>query len=130
MNCEIEAFERMLAAAADELARAFPHALDNVVLCVEQCPRRGDREAVGLTRGETLLGLYEGVPRTERSYEEPWMFPDRITLFIDPIMCEAEDDRVSVGEMIREVLWHEVAHVLGLDEDGAEAVERRRRKNK
>lgn len=114
--------------AAAELEEAFPGILDNVAFCVEQRPRKTQRDAVGIMRDETLLGLYEGTARTDREYNEGWMLPDKITLFTDPILEEAEDECVPPEHIVTEIVWHEVAHLLGLDEDRAHAAEHRRRK--
>ncbi|MBU1348990.1 metallopeptidase family protein [Patescibacteria group bacterium] len=121
------AFIRHVEAAIAGLDASFPGVLRNVAVCVEDEPDEATCLEQGLGPDETLLGLYDGVPTTERSYEEGWMMPDKVTLYIDPILDEADDDGRSIEDVIRDVVWHEVAHHLGLDEDRADAVERRRR---
>jgi len=120
-------FEVLVASALDEIEDAFPDALANVAVCVEERCGRVAKDAVKLRRGDTLMGLYEGVPYTERSFNEVWMMPDKITLFIQPILAEARLSGRPAAEIIREVVWHEVGHLLGLDEKRARAAERRRR---
>ena len=120
-------FESFVAEALKHLEEAFPGVLENVAVVVEPDVRRKTRNEVGLRRGETLLGLYEGIPKSERTYEEIWMLPDKITLFMRPILDEADADGRSVREVVRDVVWHEVAHALGLDEDRAYDAEQRRR---
>ncbi|MCI0479091.1 metallopeptidase family protein [Candidatus Uhrbacteria bacterium] len=106
---------------------SFPGILTNVAVCVEDEPDEETRAEQGLGPDETLCGLYDGVPTTERSYEEGWMMPDKVTLYRLPILDEAEEDGRLIEDVIRDVIWHEVAHHVGLDEDRADAVERRRR---
>jgi len=120
-------FEDLVTRALEGLKAVFPHALDNVAVCVEYHPRKASRKAVGLRMHETLLGLYEGVPRTKRSFGEGWMYPDKVTLFMQPILATAQDSGRPAADVIREVVWHEVGHALGLDEKRARAAERRRR---
>jgi predicted Zn-dependent protease with MMP-like domain len=119
-------FEAEVAAELSRLESTFPGVLENVAVVLEPDVRRKTRRAVQLRRGETLLGLYEGIPKTDRSYGEPWMLPDKITLFMSPILNEAETEHRVLREVIRDVVWHEVAHALGLDEDRARAAEHRR----
>ena len=85
--------------------------LENVQLTVEDVPPpdptgRGD---------EVLLGLYEGVPRTERSLGTAFL-PDRITLFRRPLEAQARNRR-ELAEVVRETVVHEIAHHFGIDDD-------------
>jgi predicted Zn-dependent protease with MMP-like domain len=119
-----EEFEGIVAAALDEIEASFPDCLANVAVCVEDRCGRVAKNAVKLRHGDTLMGLYEGVPYTERSYTESWMMPDKITLFIQPILAEAKCLGRPAPE---EVVWHEVGHLVGLDEKRAREAEKRRR---
>jgi len=119
-------FDAIVANEIAHLERTFPGAFDNIAVTIEQDARDGEG-GIRLRRGETLLGLYEGVPRLERTYDEAWMLPDKITLFMGPICEEAEADGRPLDEVVRDVVWHEVAHALGLGERRARAAEKRRR---
>ena len=73
---------------------------------------------------DTLFGLYQGVPLTERGWGYRNAMPDRITLFQGPIedACDDEDDVVvAVGE----TLIHELGHYFGMSEEEIEEIERR-----
>lgn len=120
-------FERHVAQALAEISADFPGVLDNVAVCIEDRCGHIPKKAVKLQRGETLMGLYQGVPRTARSFNEIWMMPDKITLFIQPILAEADFVGRPSSSLIREVVWHEVGHLVGLDEKRARAAEERRR---
>jgi len=122
-----QSFEHCIGDAVRGLEAAFPGILENIAICVEDEPDEETRREQGLGPDETLCGLYDGVPVTERTYEEGWMLPDKVTLYVMPILDEAEEDGRSVADVIRDVIWHEVAHHVGLDEDRAEAAEERRR---
>ncbi len=120
-------FEKHVTQALSEIEEAFPDCLENVAICVEERCGRIAKNAVKLNRGDTLMGLYQGVPRSARSFNEIWIMPDKITLFMQPILAEARFVDRPASEIIREVVWHEVGHLVGLDENRAHAAEKRRR---
>jgi len=65
-------------------------------------------------RGTEMLGLYSGVYRTERQHFQTRIAPDLIFVFRGPILrCCKGDLRAEV----KRVVWHEVAHWLGHDEE-------------
>ncbi len=72
--------------------------------------------------GETLFGLYQGTPLTERAAGYGNALPDRITLYQFPIEddCETDDEIV---QCIGETLIHELGHYFGLSEDEIEEIE-------
>jgi predicted Zn-dependent protease with MMP-like domain len=65
--------------------------------------------------GDTLFGLYEGTPLTERGFQGP-LYPDRILIFQEPIEAECRSEEEIVNE-IEVTIAHEVAHFFGLDDD-------------
>ena len=111
-------FDRCVKAALDSLPPQFLARLQNVLITVQDEPSDEQLEDTG---SEELLGLYEGVPLTERSLDDPYQMPDRIFLFQGPLedYCETEEELV---EEIRVTLVHEVAHFFGLQEDEIVAV--------
>jgi predicted Zn-dependent protease with MMP-like domain len=66
--------------------------------------------------GQTLLGLYEGVPLVQRHADAVLMQPDRITLFREPLQTLARTE-VELRRQIRKTLIHELGHFFGFDED-------------
>lgn len=112
-------FEKIV---AEEFPRAVPEKfrarLKNVAVLVEQEPDEGMRREEGLSKNETLLGLYRGVPNTARGseYGVGATLPDTITLFQGPIEEEAGNNPARVREVVRDTIWHEVAHYFGMDE--------------
>lgn len=107
---------------AEEFPRAVPEKfrarIKNVAVLVEDEPDDDTRREEGLSDNETLLGLYRGVPNTARGgeYGVGATLPDTITLFQGPIEESAGGDSVRIREVIRETIWHEVAHYFGMDE--------------
>lgn len=128
-----EEFEKIV---AEEFPRAVPakfhDLIKNVGFLVEDEPDEETRKQEGLGEGETLLGLYRGIPHTARGghYGEGPTLPDTITLYYLPLLDEAahiqhtnilENVDMSLGEAmrraVRETIWHEVAHYFGYDEN-------------
>lgn len=110
-----ERFEELVREAMESLPEQFLDNLDNVVVVVEREPSRSQLDYHGLGPNETLFGLYEGVPITERgSYAPP--LPDRITIFQRPLerYCATEEELIS---QVRDTVVHEVAHYFGIDDD-------------
>lgn len=123
-------FERCVEEALKELPRRVQNALNNVAFVVEQRARR-PRRGEGVVRSHgALLGLYEGVPLISRGSGYQWVLPDKITLFQETIEEVARAGNHAVAQVIRETVWHEVAHHLGMSEREVRAWELRRRKKR
>lgn len=89
--------------------------MGNVGVVVADRPTHAQRVQNSLGPQDTLFGLYEGVPLTERGAFVPPL-PDVITLFQEPI----EDSCSSLEELERQVrttVTHEVAHYFGFSDD-------------
>jgi len=76
-----------------------------------------------------LLGLYEGVPQTTWGKREWPLPPDKITIFQESIERYAQTPD-EARELVREVVWHEIAHHFGFDEHGARRLDHKRRKGR
>ena len=103
-----EEFEDAVRDALDEIPEELADQMDNVVVLVEDDPPPEEPE---------LLGLYEGVPLTERG--EFWAagaLPDRITIYRRPTLalCESRDE---VVDEVAVTVVHEIAHHFGIDDD-------------
>ena len=102
-------FARLVARALDELPAEFRERMRNIEIVVEDEPSpeqiRGDGE---------LLGLYEGVPLTERGAMEPYL-PDRISIFRGPIERISTSPRRQ-AEIVRDTVVHEIAHHFGISD--------------
>jgi predicted Zn-dependent protease with MMP-like domain len=101
-----ERFEELVGEALDAIPDELARLMDNVVVVVHAEPFEGG-----------LLGLYEGVPLTERGdYGFGAVMPDRITVYRRPIlaMCSSEDE---VVHQVGVTVVHEVGHHFGIDDD-------------
>jgi predicted Zn-dependent protease with MMP-like domain len=99
-------FEELVADALDTLPPDLSAVMDNVAVFVEDSSPRGLR----------LLGLYEGVPLTERTSSYVLAAPDRITVYRLPILavCETRDE---VRRQVQVTVVHEVGHHFGIDDE-------------
>ncbi len=106
MDMPRELFEALVSDALDEIPPGLARLIANCVILVEDDPPAGAR----------LLGLYEGVPLTERGSYYAGFLPDRITIFRRPILaiCDTPED---VVHEVRVTVIHEVAHHFGIDDE-------------
>ena len=115
-------FEALVADALATIPRRFRDAMSNLAIVVEDEPSRALLEEMELEPRDTLLGLYQGTPLTERSWGYGNTLPDRILLFQGPLERESEDEGdlvVAIGE----TLIHEIGHYFGLSEEEIEEIE-------
>ncbi len=111
-------FERLVEKGFERLPQWVKEKIKNVALLVEDEPSDEDRKAEGLDEDETLLGLYKGIPLSERGemYGVGMTMPDTITLYQLPIEEVAEEEGKDVLDVVAETIWHEFAHHFGMDE--------------
>ena len=121
-----EEFERLVAKAVESLPGEFAARLENVDVVVEDYPSRGQINRAGLHPGHTLLGLYEGVPRTRRGSYYGLVPPDKITIFQKPIEEQCRYEAGIVDE-IQRVVRHEIAHHFGIGDGRLRQIENRQR---
>jgi predicted Zn-dependent protease with MMP-like domain len=121
-------FEKLVAEGFERLPQWVREKIRNVALLIEDEPSKEDRELQGLHEEETLLGLYKGIPLSERGehYGVGPTMPDTITLYQEPIEQAAEEDRKDVRDVVAETIWHEYAHHFGMDENEVQLRERKR----
>ena len=126
MQVSREAFDRLVAHALDSLPREFQTTMQNVEIVVEYRPTLAQLRRAGLPRWRTLLGLYEGVPRTQRTSHYGLVLPDKITVFQEPIeaLCHTEEE---IRATIHQVVLHEIAHHFGSSEETLRQIEHRQR---
>lgn len=104
---EKEEFEKLVAEALDQVPERFEKKLKNVAILIEDGSPRG-----------RLLGLYQGVPQTARGdgYGVGMTMPDTIKLYRETILAHAAATGQEVAKVVRETVWHEIAHYFGMDE--------------
>jgi predicted Zn-dependent protease with MMP-like domain len=115
-------FEQLVAEALASIPRRFKKAMQNIAIVVEDEPSPDLLREMEIEPPDTLLGLYQGTPLTERGWSHGNMLPDRVLIFQGPHERDAEDDDdlvVAIGE----TLIHEIGHYFGLSEEEIEAIE-------
>ena len=93
----------------DELPEEFRDRIRNLEVVIEDEP-----PPERVSDGGTLLGLYEGVPLTERGAQEPYL-PDRISVFRGPIERMTVSPRRQAA-IVRDTVVHEIAHHFGISD--------------
>jgi len=109
-NLERARFARLVRRALMDLPPEFGRRMRNVEIVVDEEPEPGR-----VADGRELLGLYEGVPLTERAYAEPYL-PDRISIYRGPIQRVSTSPRRQ-AEIVRETVMHEIAHHFGISDE-------------
>ncbi len=108
-------FERLVSRALRQLPPDIRGRLDNVAVVVEDEPSPYQLASSGVRPGDTLLGLYQGIPLTQRSSSYGMVLPDKVTIFRKPIESICASDQEIVRQ-VRQTVIHEIAHHFGLSE--------------
>ena len=103
-------FARLVARALDELPAEFRERMRNIEIVVDDEPTPEQMRG-----GAELLGLYEGVPLTDRGAMEPYL-PDRISIFRGPIERISASPRRQ-ADIVRDTVVHEIAHHFGISDE-------------
>jgi len=115
-------FERLVAEAVTLIPARFRREMKNLAVVVEDEPSAELLAEMEVEPPDSLYGLYQGTPLTERTWGYGNTLPDRITIYQRSIEddCEDEDEMRAV---IGETLIHEVGHYFGLSEEEIEEIE-------
>ena len=113
MELTDEEFDRLISRAMDELPQQYIKGLQNVAIVMADDPSDEQKVKMKLDNNHLLLGLYEGIPLTQRGAGYTFVLPDKITLFKHPLQAVTYDE-ASLFEQIKRTLWHEIAHYYGL----------------
>ncbi len=108
-----ERFKELVVRAVESLPEEFRTKLANIDVVVEDWPTQGQLAQVRLRRGESLLGLYQGVPLTRRGRHYGLVAPDKITIFQKPIEANCRYE-AEISDEIQRVVRHEIAHHFGI----------------
>jgi len=115
-------FERHVAEALASIPRKFRDAMQNIAIVVEDEPSPELLDEMEIGPPDTLLGLYQGTPLTERSWGHGNTLPDRVLIFQGPHERQSDDEEDLVV-CIAETLIHEIGHYFGMSEEQIEEVE-------
>ena len=100
-------FELLVGVALDRIPDELASLMDNIVIVIEDDAPEDDPE---------LLGLYTGVPLTERGSWYAGALPDQITIFRNPTL-EIVNTLSEVVEEVEITVVHEIAHHFGISDD-------------
>lgn len=102
-------FEKLVEETLDRLPEYFRARLTNIAILVEDRPPHAEK------RGGLLLGLFHGIPLTEKSTFQ-MALPDRIIIYRKNVeaICSTDDE---IRQEIRATLLHELGHYFGLSEE-------------
>jgi predicted Zn-dependent protease with MMP-like domain len=126
-NMTREAFEKLVEEGIALVPEKFLAKLDNVAVVIEDRPSAEQLRKMKVGKNYVLFGLYEGIPLISRTSAYGNVLPDKITIFQKTIEGYAETPE-EVRGLVRDTVWHELAHHFGSDEKGAESASRHIRK--
>lgn len=115
-------FQQLINQALEDLPGDHARNIENVAILYADEPTSGQREQLLLRDDQTLLGLYEGLPLSQRQGTTR-LLPDKITLFKGPLTRRSNTIE-ELEEDIRHTLWHEIGHYYGLDHKHIRELER------
>ena len=114
-----EKFERLVVQALDDLPEFFKARLENIEVLVADEPTEEELAEAGLEQDELLMGLYQGIPLTERTGDYGLVLPDTITLY-RLSFAEVCDTPEEVVAEVQQTVKHEIAHHFGLSDERLE----------
>jgi predicted Zn-dependent protease with MMP-like domain len=117
-----ERFTRLVEEALQEIPRRFREAMKNVAVIVEDEPAPDILAEMEIDPPDSLFGLYQGTPLTERGWGYGNALPDRISIYQRPIEDECEDDE-DIRDCVAETVIHEFGHYFGMSEEEIEEIE-------
>jgi len=120
-----EQFSQLVSEGIDAIPEHFRKLMDNVAVTIEAVARPEQLNEVPIAQGHTLLGLYQGVPRTRRGPNYSMVLPDKITIFKEPIVALGGTPE-GIRKIVTDTVWHEIAHHFGLDDHAIDVAQKRR----
>lgn len=122
---DIERFEQLVNEGIKDIPQKFLDKLNNVGIVIEDNPTPEQLKKLKIRKNYFLFGLYEGIPKTRRwGYSD--VLPDKITIFKNPIEQSARTEE-EIKKIVKETVWHEIAHHFGMDEKEVREAESRRK---
>jgi predicted Zn-dependent protease with MMP-like domain len=117
-----EKFSELVEEALMEIPRRFRAAMKNVAVVVEDEPPPHVLQEMEVEPGDSLFGLYQGTPLTERGWGYGNTLPDRISIYQRPIEEACADDE-EIRDCVAETVIHEFGHYFGMSEEEIEEIE-------
>ena len=117
-----EQFAALVEETLRDIPARFRHAMKNVAVVIEDEPPPHVLEELEVEPDDTLFGLYQGTPLTERRWDYGNTLPDRISIYQRPIedSCDTDDE---IRSCVAETVIHEFGHYFGMSEEEIEEIE-------
>lgn len=112
----LDEFSQLVEEAVESLPDQVLAVMDNVSVTVAERPSAAQWQAAGLGPGRALYGLYQGIPLTQRSSHYGLVPPDRITIFMVPMVYHHHTPE-AIRDQVRRTVLHEIGHHFGMGED-------------
>jgi predicted Zn-dependent protease with MMP-like domain len=123
---DLNNFEKLVREGIEAIPQELLKKLNNVDIVIENNPTPEQLKKLQIRKNYSLLGIYEGIPKTKR-----WVYaqvlPDKITIFKNSIEKIAQSEE-EVKELVKNTVWHEIAHHFGMDEKSVREAESSRKK--
>lgn len=120
-------FKQIVAEGINVIPLQFLQKLNNVAIVIEDEPTPAQKKKLMVRQGLSLFGLYEGVPQSTRGINYNAVLPDKITIFQKSIESAARNNE-EIKEIVKNTVWHEIAHHFGMNEKEVHQAEIRRKK--
>ena len=120
-------FEKLVKKAVMALPKRIQEKMDNVAIVIENEFSSNHLRKAGMRFEGTLLGLYQGTPKTTWGRGFGGNLPDKITIFKKPIEKIALTPK-EITELVKITVWHEIAHHFGFDEKQVRKLEEKWKK--
>ena len=117
MIVPIEQAEEWVAEAIAALPSLLRQRINNLDFQVRPWATPAEKQAAGVPVHHDLLGLYRGIPLTQRTSGYNLVPPDIIYIFQGPIEAHTDGSPAAIRELIRHTVWHEIAHHFGISDD-------------
>ncbi|MFH1714410.1 MAG: metallopeptidase family protein [Candidatus Nealsonbacteria bacterium] len=118
-------FEELVDEGIKDIPKELLEKLDNVGIVIEEKPTASQLKELRIRKDAFLFGLYEGIPKNER-WNYGQNLPDKITIFKRPIENYSQSEE-KIKEIVKDTVWHEIAHHFGMDEKKARDIEIKRK---
>ena len=105
------------------LPSPFAESLGDIVLMIEEVADQDTARRVGLNHPMQLSGLYEGISLNRQSVQQSGTLPERITLYMRPIIAEWRSTPFSLEQLVSHIVIHEVGHHFGFSDEDMHALE-------
>jgi len=129
LKLDPENFEKIVSEGMKAIPEKFLKLLDNVDIIIEDEPTLAQKRKLKLRQGWTLFGLYEGIPQSKRGVNYSAVLPDKITIFRKPIETAARNEE-EMRKIVKNTVWHEIAHHFGMSEERVRLAENKRKNRK